>query len=467
MLSRVSAAMRTDWRLSTGMVVAANAATILAFLESTQLVLVPFWILKSVFVCGIGVLAIGYLAGFLYFLARERSISPTRRRPRWLSTATLSAAPIALIANFALVPAPNPYPRIARQVEVWSSDLAATQHGASGGFCVAVLDPSARVQPWTTAQALVALLARPATPIGADDVDRAIRYLEGSRSAAIGGWGLWPDSPRPLVEVDSWVTIAYLRRLGGVVPLSPQMHSQLARAVERNVAELVGRQSASGGWAPVPQAGDDDARVYSTAMALWALVEALESREVALADRAAALDSAKRAAQWLLNARNESVGWYPNPQRRQPGSFPGLTAQVLFVLDRAKGQVSFLRTSSVLAESAAAFASRGDLVGRELIDNERLPDFDQHLVTIEHQLEGSTYLWFPWTVLALDRLRSDVELTPAVREGAEKRLLDLLERVDEIVEHVGQGGTYELAEYLLALSEIGSSSTWPRGSVDV
>jgi hypothetical protein len=85
-------------------------------------------------------------------------------------------------------------------------------------------------------------------------------------------------------------------------------------------------------------------------------------------------------------------------------------------------------------------------------DNQRVHDSDRYLEGLpEIQVEGSTFLWFPWIlVLALEAIND--KASPDISGSATRLVSALVQRSDEFVKFVGEDGAlYPTAEGLFAV----------------
>ncbi len=87
-------------------------------------------------------------------------------------------------------------------------------------------------------------------------------------------------------------------------------------------------------------------------------------------------------------------------------------------------------------------------------DNSSIPDAEVAFHGSEFMAEGSTFLWFPWTLLELTQLVNDKSLSEAERKSAadlRQRILNENEaRLENYVETANL--TYFLAENLFCVS---------------
>jgi hypothetical protein len=81
----------------------------------------------------------------------------------------------------------------------------------------------------------------------------------------------------------------------------------------------------------------------------------------------------------------------------------------------------------------------------------RVPDVDVHLRPTDRVLEGSTFLWFPWTVATLSDLTLDDDVTADMRKAADRFRDELLSRHEEIIEGLDVALTYALSENLIGV----------------
>ena len=191
------------------------------------------------------------------------------------------------------------------------------------------------LQAWTTAQTVVGVLgsvgydAQKLTPLQKNQVRGAVNFLESVRMPPPEeGWGYFTRRTPAITEIAAWATLAQLASVRSNL-WDPEERVTVWGRILRDVNLIVSRQAKSGGWSPIRDLRDDNARTYSTVMALWALSAAFDQG----IRSEPAIGSAVRGMDWLLNERHEQLGWLPNPRRRyQTEEFPGLTAQALVVL---------------------------------------------------------------------------------------------------------------------------------------
>lgn len=400
---------------------------------------------------------LGYVLAYLWANAHVRGTRPVGNRGRTLMPLlVLFMAGGLMSANVVLYPS-LPAPRVVledlrSEWTDWIYSLQAANGGTKTDNEIATLP-----DPWTTAQGLKAVLAggKDLSP-NVNQVRRGLAFLESVRESN-GGWGYFhfPDRPREytITAVTAWVTIAYLESLDAASVWSAEERVEIVDRVVTDLERLVALQDASGGWSPINHIDPSHTRTYTSVMALWALVEAKLSASVSreIGDR---WDQPMRnAVNWLLSIYREDLAWVPNPHRdRQTQHFLGLTAQALFVLHRAEEVFPNIRTNLPYREAQRRFLTRDDLADRPLNRNDRFSDVDQYLPPLDFQLQGSTMLWYPWTLVAAGQMASDESLEPEYRVRASAVLSTLLSRSREVALENRFAPAYQVAENLFALS---------------
>ena len=111
-----------------------------------------------------------------------------------------------------------------------------------------------------------------------------------------------------------------------------------------------------------------------------------------------------------------------------------------------------IRTNLPYREAQRRFLTRDDLADRPLNRNDRFSDVDQYLPPLDFQLQGSTMLWYPWTLVAAGQMASDESLEPEYRVRASAVLSTLLSRSREVALENRFAPAYQVAENLFALS---------------
>ena len=226
----------------------------------------------------------------------------------------------------------------------------------------------------------------------------------------------------------------------------------------RDLEETNGRQDSSGGWTPIKEDNADFTRTYSTVMALWSLIEARTSPSVSQRIGTKYDEKMRQGINWLLRSYKEGQGWVPNPNRvGQKDRFEGLTAHVLFVLSRAEtvDALSYIKSDQTYGTAKRDFIKNKQFAEWSIEENNsHLPDADLRFVNTEFLAEGSTYLWFPWTLVELAQLSSDQALSADERKAATQLRLDMLNTNSEKLENYVESANlmYVLGENLFCVS---------------
>jgi len=253
---------------------------------------------------------------------------------------------------------------------------------------------------------------------------KAFDYIESFRHAGNSpGWNYFGNSsPFTVTEIAGWVVLAETFAVDRPEALADADRSEITQRIVRDLDEIVQRQDKNGGWRPIREDQPGFIRTYSSIIALWALIEARLSPAVSPAIGTRYDDNIRRGINWLLVMHRPGLGWVANPNRvGQVARFDGLTAQTLFVLSRAERVNSFAYLSS---EQSYLAAKRDFLSNKEIADrpadknNSSVPDIDIRFSTSEFMAEGSTFLWFPWTLAELSRLTEDKTLSETDRASA-------------------------------------------------
>lgn len=408
------------------------------------------------------------------------------RRPHLRREAVLTAAAIPAIVLFGVNVFALPFGK--HPSDVWKPALERLQSrleravATEGGFRTDPTDPKSERQAWTTAQVLVGLLMspgggeRPALKSEAELV-KHLDYLESMRRDDQGGWPYFPNRSWAVTEIGAWATMANVYALRSPLVTSDAVRSSLQDRIVRDLKDIVARQTApGGGWKPIddqkfaarvaacavpgaihapgmPTQTPDLTRTYSTVMAVWALAEA---RAIpALRDEISRnYDGVlTQGITWLFANEFKEVGWTPNPSRRDTReSFAGLTAQTLFVLDRvARLDPGMIQQREAHKAAKQRFLRLKSLLADSISDNSRIPDSDLYLFPTDQVLEGSTFLWFPWSLATLTNLATDKEVSNDDRRLATRLRARLLALHGEELHYLEQAFTYELAETMIGV----------------
>ncbi|MFL6373843.1 MAG: protein kinase domain-containing protein [Pyrinomonadaceae bacterium] len=346
-----------------------------------------------------------------------------------------------------------------QKADAWTATILSAQ-GQNGGIHeISAGDESAQV--WSTAQCLATLLAsRPDVTQNTDRIKQGFSFIESSRrTTPSAGWNYYGNSnPFTVTEIAGWVIIAETYAVDRQNLLSEAERQQMVSRIARDLDEVVQRQDKNGGWRPIKEDQPGFIRTWSSAIALWSLIEARRSPPVSQAIGTKYDDSIRRGINWLLLNYKSGQGWVPNPNRPgQPGHFDGLNAQVLFVLSRAETSdaFSYVKLQQAYATAKKEFLADPDLTKKPIDkNNSSVPDIDIRFSGSEFMAEGSTFLWFPWTLAELSELAVDKSLSETDRAAAAAASSDLLDKnYDRLNNYVEEGGLmYIYAENLFCVS---------------
>lgn len=411
-----------------------------------------------------------FLAGYLclWLWLYKRYVSKWNRGHRWGSAlAVLGALVMASFSIYAaLPPPPNIRPVMKDVSATWKSELLALRT-KDGGLRTSRADAAADRQVWSTAQSVAAMLAYPQsiTPAEGKSIRDLLDFFEDKtvRLANGEGWGYMEWVDWGVTEIAAWVALAYAYSLQPEVSPSiwgPEREVGLAR-LSSAIDLLLSRQIQNGSWAPIAQNDNPTyARTYSTVVSLWALLEARRVLGPGPADRDLAIQNSMR---WLLTTYHTEVqSWVPNPYRAQQSeAFPGLTAQVLFVLERARPDFAFILNGDGTYERARRdFVTLGkgksaghDPRSRPVSSNDRTHDSDRYLRRSKFMVEGSTFLWFPWSLAYCSQTRRSPAMAKGDLEDMERHCATLEGRINELVQFAKRDPfAYVMAESLMSVN---------------
>jgi hypothetical protein len=412
---------------------------------------------------------VGYMFGGLWVYKRwAGSLSLAPRRLLAVMGVLIGLLLTIGTSYLAFPSVPDIHGSLGETADAWKTELLALEV-QGGGLRTSQSDPEAPPQVWSTAQTLDAILARPValSPEDAKRIREDFEFIERERLPGNEGWGYVRNVDWGVTEIAAWVALAYAASLephagsliwGADYPQLPRQ--RLSREIEL----VLQRQSPSGGWPPVNKAHSTrDNRTYSTVMAVWALAEArrwgaFDERSVSVGDVAI-----EKGIRWLLSTYAvELQSWVPNPGRpAQLETFPGLTAQVLYVLGRAKPYVAFLDGDANYVRARNAFlvpdtrvrAQQRDPRSRPVTSNDRTHDSDRYLSDSPRMVESSTFLWAPWSLAycadSLGHALGDIN----VREATLTMCRTVTGRVNELTRFAkDEPFIYVMAETLLAIN---------------
>ncbi len=338
--------------------------------------------------------------------------------------------------------------------------------GGNGGFRVSLNDAGARTQVFTSAQVLTAVLeanavldGTDAVPPGALQIRKALEYIESARSPSSTtrseepGWALFEDHIHTMTDSAAWTTIANVAAAQVPKLWQDTGAATMAGRVKRDLEHMGTRQDPNGGFSPIYAVKPEFTRTYPTIMALWALVEAMATpaiRQMAGDDYDQRIQN---GVKWLQSSYSDTVGWVPNPNRKgQQDIYPGLTAQTLFILQRAAKSLPGLSSAGWFTQAKTKFLQTDFKIS--LAWNASVQSDDQSFEGTGYTAEATSFLWYPWSVAVLWGLAQDQALSSAQRDAAIEHLGALYKRLPDLKKGLEEGGTFQLAENLFAFSFI-------------
>lgn len=412
----------------------------------------------------------GYMFGGLWVYRRffgELSDGPRRLIA---ASGVIVGLVLAIGTSYLAIPAvPDVRNLLKETSDAWRTELLALGV-KGGGLRTSRSDPAAPPQVWSTAQSVVAILARTGTVTSADadQIRSDFEFFERERLPGDEGWGYMHDVDWGATEICAWVALAYAasmeRNVGTLIwgTADPQIPRQ---RLSREIDLLMKRQYSSGGWPPIIKTDTArDTRTYSTVMAVWALLETKNRNVLGNAWNKSYDDAIEKGVRWLLGTYDVDLeSWVPNPGRpSQLESFPGLTAQVLFVLGKAKPYFAFIKGDGNYQRAQRAFLtptgrkgmqSVHDPRSRPVVSNDRTHDSDRYLSSSPHMVESSTYLWLPWSLADCAQNMGQTVPDLNVREATKSMCRIVIGRAKDLIGFAeAEPFVYAMAESLLAIN---------------
>jgi class 3 adenylate cyclase len=348
-----------------------------------------------------------------------------------------------------------------KKADGWVDTIFLAQ-ASDGGVKMSASSAEATTQAWQTAQCLFgALSAQKNLDPYVPKIKSAFKYLEGlHRTEPAEGWNLYGNANKfTITEIGSWVTLANIKSLDSKTRIwTDTERDQVLNHVIRDLEETNRRRDSGGGWRPIRDDNADFTRTYPTVMALWSLIEARTSPTVSQRIGNKYDESMRQGINWLLRSYKEGQGWVPNPNRvGQKDRFDGLTAHALFVLSRAEtvDALSYIKSDQTYGTAKRDFIKNKQFAEWSIEGNDsHLPDADLRFVNTEFLAEGSTFLWFPWTLAELAQLSSDHALSEDERKAATQLRLDMLNANSDKLENYVESANlmYVLGENLFCVS---------------
>lgn len=267
------------------------------------------------------------------------------------------------------------------------------------------------------------------------------------------GWGYFEQFDWGVTEIAAWVAIAEIQWLRGANVTAEQQ--AVIKNQVRDIVKLLNKRAfRQGGYSPISDTSEPSfARTYSTVMALWVMVEASapELRIFAENELAELHMRIRTTIDWLEETA-QSNGWRVNPTNptgEKP--FLGLTAQTLCVLGHVAAGVDKKSRTKFTTIKRSLLQPSNDWSNKRMNDNARMHDGDRYLYPTQYVIEGSTFLWYPWSVCLMRFLSTDPALTEGEHATAGKLLKRLRARVGEFGDFVNSEYNYVAAEGLIGL----------------
>lgn len=425
-------------------------------------------------VVGASVLLLFGYGSLTYWLYRSFVVHKARLLQAGFFLAALVAVGSTVLGSYEFLFRPiDPVPLVKQQLGRYVQTVLSQQVTSgedAGGFRFSQTGISTDAQVWTTAQCLTALLVQDVSLIKdyGPALRRAFDYIERSRlKSAGGGWSYVKDMNWGVTEIDAWVALAYLYSMKADNAALIWKTNELPDVVSKaNLALglIVERQHNDGGWSVIERTENQKhLRTYSSIMAVWALAEAEQNGEVLSGHEDKYRSAVTLGAKWILGSYSTSSafsGWWPNPSNKVlVGEYPGMTAQTLFVLSRAKTSHAFIGADPKFKEALEAFIhlavegheSGQSLISRRTAQNETAHDSDRYLEGRGETAEQSTFLWYPWTIAAAVAFERDPVLRDYQQMQLRKVSSALLARMDDVNRFVrSDAAIYPTAEVLLA-----------------
>lgn len=334
----------------------------------------------------------------------------------------------------------------------WVDKILTNHLPESGAFDWQILPPSGEPGGvWLQSQCLTGVLCTAAGAANADKARLTFEYIQKFQKDD-GGWAYSGNAKDTVTvtDVSCWVTAAYATAAQAGIWKSNDEGGAAARAVERAFQHILARRSADGGWCPAGDVIPANTRTYTTAMAIWCLF--LTKNTPALSAGTRFDREITEGTKWLLKNRRNDLGWVPNPNRaHQRDKHPGLNSQVLFILMQLEnGGFQLLRNDPFFQKWKQEFLADRTWRALDFFQNSSIRDADQWLD--EYRIEGSSFLWCPWTLAALHSLSVDSGLSDEECKQAVSLRREVIQKILDQSDYIGTNGTYELAETITCVA---------------
>jgi hypothetical protein len=359
----------------------------------------------------------------------------------------------------------------------WTSALAklvplllATQDD-TGGFGSVVGKPELYPDAWTGAQAITALAESPGDQRIDLAIARGLPWLSTHKTPE--GWMRYLHKPEPAsTEVTAWAGLAYLMVLERRI-LSNNASAQkgMLEQLQFIYAILERRQAQAGAWPSFPISFSSREKPiasrggYATSMAMNFLVRLQKARLDHVVNGNNLSKRIDMGTTWILDEyKDEYKGWQED---ETAGLHEGLGLTYLLALTEAKrAGVSKVEPDRRYRDARRAWLARWVRESREknlsedFLLRQSQDAFDVRGTLIDTLQFPVRIEWYPWSLLLVSYFASDTDLSAEEHQQAEQMRQDLWARIQGAVDQVTVGGTFRLAETILALGLLGSQYGW-------
>jgi len=331
------------------------------------------------------------------------------------------------------------------------NELNTTQDLSGGGFRYST-HANAVPDAWTSGQALKALLMNGSYDRGR--IKQAFAYIEQERHEDGFDVQVGPTTtPFVRTEGADWVAIAYLQSLSRTGVWADSERPGVIERTERTLNTIAGQQAKSGGWDPVPSLLGHE-RTYATMMSVWAVTEAMLSKDISDEAKQNYGGPLEKGVNWLLTHYEDKLGWEEDPRYKLRDPYPGLTYQTLFVLERAQ-LVSGHNSFKDLERFQSIKRDIKDVVHpAEIKDVTSVPSTD---LMIGNYPCWADVLAYPWLLSAAPRLIADPEVSPEDRRYLRQLLKEERAKMPELPGKFVDAETWKLAEQVIGISNLMNS----------
>ena len=351
----------------------------------------------------------------------------------------------------------------------------ALEHGqTSHGWIAATLKPGSaepNVEYWSNAQALSALFTTVELPdgearqllAGLDVAFEPNATVEGSDGRKYG-WIAHPKEMRTQAEPALWTAVALANALGRPGLLTGEARERALKnfAYTQEILKTY-RPDNENGWNMFANQEDPQLHnVYTTALALLALLEARKANLTWDGSRETRDQLLLNAARWLAgryDAESPEPGWRHAASETSENTVDGLTLQIYGELLRAEVEAGFVIPPKILEQMPDYLAKCGE---RNLSfpndSGEFAALFTDHRGQKYMAREALGFMWYPWAINAAqlwlmhaERAGEPMEEQVNVRRALGHLVVD---HGAEAIQKFKSEWTFQAAETLYGLSAI-------------